>query len=331
MGIGSVTSMNSVSGMQMTITGSADSKIKSIQNEITGVEQQMQMLSSKEDLSVIEKTDERKKLKQEISGLNTELKQHEEALRKSQKREIRMAQLQEDKEPAKDEKSENRVQGNETSIGRTDEKDPQTERKDTVIAKNSDGTVILKGNINRDEKRGTDTEINQTAGISLNKTDEKNLSDDSLSVAAVGEAKEKDDIEEETKAINDDTDTGLSSKEIYAFISADAYVQQSERQEAVIAKIDDDIVILKSEMNLDEKRGVNTERKESELEKLKRQRVMASQFSVSDDARSTRKSPAKTNVFGTQKELQVNINNNAIRSSEEESQASRQMFYNYFQ
>lgn len=331
MGIGSVTSINNMSGMQMTMAGSADPKIKSIQNEITGVEQQIQMLSSREELSVTEKTDERKKLKQEISGLNTELKQHEEALRKSQKREIRMAQLQEDQKPANDEKSESKVQANETSRDKTDEKTSQTDRKETVISKSSDGTVILKGEINQTEKRAAATEINQTAAVSLNKTDEKNLSIDSPSETAVRETQKTDNVEEETKGINDDEDTGLSSKEIHALISADAFVRQSDRQETVIAKIDGDIVILKSEMNLDEKRGVDTERKESELEKLKRQRAMASQFSVFDDANSTRKSTPKTNVPGTQNELQVNINNNAVRSSKEESQASRQMFYHFFQ
>lgn len=331
MGIGSVTSINNMSGMQMTMAGSADPKIKSIQNEITGVEQQLQMLSSKEELSVSEKTDERKKLKQEISGLNTELKQHEEALRKSQKREIRMTQLQEDQKPANDKKSESKVQSNETTRDKTAEKTSQTDQKETVISKTSDGTVILKGEINQAEKRAADTEADQTAAISLNQTGGKNLSVDSPSETAVSQTKETGNAEEEAKGISDDEDTGLSSKEMRALISADAFVRQSDRQETVIAKIDGDIVILKSEMNLDEKRGVDTERKESELEKLKRQRAMASQFSVFDDANSTRRSTPKTNVPGTRNELQVNINNNAVRSAKEESQASQQMFYHFFQ
>ena len=48
MGIGSVTSTNSMSVMQTLTTASTDPKIKNIQNEITDAKQQMQKLSSKE-------------------------------------------------------------------------------------------------------------------------------------------------------------------------------------------------------------------------------------------------------------------------------------------
>ena len=96
MGIGSITSTNSMSGMQMITAASTDPKIKNIQNEITDAKQQMQKLSSKEEISANEKASERKKFQKEISDLNTELKQHQEELRKSQKREIMLAELRED-------------------------------------------------------------------------------------------------------------------------------------------------------------------------------------------------------------------------------------------
>lgn len=104
MGIGSVTSTNNMSSAKMLTAVSTDSKINSIQNKITDAKQQMQKISPKEDLSVNEKEIERKKLQKEISSLNTELKQHQEALSKSQKREILMAELQEDQEQTKEKK-----------------------------------------------------------------------------------------------------------------------------------------------------------------------------------------------------------------------------------
>ena len=110
MGIGGVTSINSNTGMQTATASSAKPKIKNIQNEITGVQQQMQALSSEEGLSANEKITEKKKLQKEISGLNTELKQRQEELRKSQQREIRIAELQEDSKPAKEENTEDKVQ-----------------------------------------------------------------------------------------------------------------------------------------------------------------------------------------------------------------------------
>ncbi len=115
MGIGSITSTGSMSVMQMTTTDLKDQKSKSIQNEITDVQQQMQKLSSKEELSANEKANERKKLQKEISGLNTELKQHQEELLRSQKREQMLAELREDADPAEKEKSEDKISSNDTS------------------------------------------------------------------------------------------------------------------------------------------------------------------------------------------------------------------------
>ncbi|MDE6664434.1 MAG: hypothetical protein K2K46_14005, partial [Lachnospiraceae bacterium] len=115
MGIGSITSTNSMSNMQMITAASTDPKIKNIKNEITDAEQQMHKISSKEELSVNEKTDEQKKLKKEISSLNTKLKQQQEELLRAQKRESMLAELREDKKPAKEEKPEDKIQINETS------------------------------------------------------------------------------------------------------------------------------------------------------------------------------------------------------------------------
>ncbi|MDE7199331.1 MAG: FlxA-like family protein, partial [Lachnospiraceae bacterium] len=71
MGIGGITSANSMSVMQMTSSNVTDSRSKNIQKEITDTQQQMQKLSSKEDLSANEKSQERKALQKEISDLNT--------------------------------------------------------------------------------------------------------------------------------------------------------------------------------------------------------------------------------------------------------------------
>ena len=317
MGIGSVTSMNSMSGMQMTMAGSTDSKSKSIQNEITGVQQQIQKLSSKEELSVNEKTNERKKLQKEISSLNTELKQHQDELRKSQKREIMMAELREDQNPTREKKPEDKIQKTETSLDKADEKNlptdkQQTGRQGTIIASNSDGTVILKGNLNQDEKRRVDTEEKQA-----------------------DETRENNIAEKEDKTIDGDVakDTGLSHKKIYAIVSADSSVRQAHRQGTIIANTRDGIAILKGEINQDEKRGVDTEKKQSELEKMekKEQRTIAFQASILGEANNTMKSAAETNVTGINDKTQVKVNNNAfinaMKASSEETLAAQQQFY----
>ena len=203
MGISSITSMNSMPVSQTAATGLRDQKSKSIQNEITSTQQQIRKLSSKEDLSANEKTNKQKQLQKEISGLNAELKQYQDELRKSQKREIMMAELQEDQEPAKEEKSEDQIQAvKEASQNPADKKDlpndndkPQTERQGAVISQNNDGVVILKDALNQDKSADTNTE-NKPADASQKEAIDK---------------KEPQNEDDDTAA-----DANLSGREIYA-------------------------------------------------------------------------------------------------------------------
>lgn len=317
MGIGGVTSTNSVSGMQMMTAGSTDQKSKSIQDEITTATQQMQKLSSKEDLSVSEKANERKDLKKEIASLNTELKQHQDELRRSQKREIMLAKLQEDQEPKKEDEAKDKIQSKETSSEKADEKNQsadkqQTGRQGSVILQNSDGTVILKGESNQGENRGIDT------------------------ANTPNEEADKDIAEKETKSADDDqdTDTGLSRKKVYAMVSADASVQQANGQGSVIARTRDGIAVLKGEMNQDEMRGVNTDRKQAELKKMEQQEqnAIAFQSAILGEANNTMQSAAKTpKVTGIKDNTQENAANNAyinaLKVSQEEGQAAQQRLF----
>lgn len=296
MGIGSVTSMNSMSGMQMTMAGSTDSKSKSIQNEIANVQQQMQKVSSQDELSADEKANERKKLQREISGLNTELKQRQEEFRKSQRREIMMAELQEeDKGPEKEEESED------VSV-------QQTVRQETGISRDKDGIAAPKEEMNQDEKRGVDTEKKQADEIKGEAAAEKGI-----------KAADNDVDEEE----------GLSRKEIYAMTSADASVQQSNRLGSVIARIRGGIAVLKGEMNQDERYGADTEKKQSALEKMeeREQRARTFQSSILGETNNTMKSAAKAEVSDEKNRTQVNTENNAFQLFEVEGQGSQQRFY----
>lgn len=228
MGIGSVTSVNSMSDMKMTMVRSTDSESKNIKNEITGVQQQMKNLSSKEELSVDEKKNERRKLQQEILSLNTELRQHQEELRRSQRREILMAEMQKERTKKEEEKPEDKAKTEETSTDKAEEikvsagrqqtedadklKEESTEnetkkvngdmdtdkerdtgfsrkkmeamvsadssvqqagRQGIVIARIRDGIVILKGEINQDTARGTDTEKKQEELEKLEKKEQR--------------------------------------------------------------------------------------------------------------------------------------------------------------
>lgn len=306
MGIGSIASTNNLSGMQMT---TVDSKSKKFQNEITNTQQQIQKLSSDQELSVTEKTNERQKLQKEISSLNAELKRHQEELSRSQKKEAMMAELRENKELTKDEKSEDKIQTKETSLKTSDEKNlpadaQQSGHRGNVIVKNSDGTVILK-----------------EAGKPADET------------------REKGTAEKEEKASDSDiaVDAGLTHKEVHAMVSADSSVNQANRQGTVIAKTRDGIAILKGEIRQDEKRGVDTEKNQAELEKMekKEQQAMAFQFSTLSEANSTMKSAAQTNAAGIANNAQINAGNsgfnnpfiNAMNATQDDGWTSQQKFF----
>lgn len=317
MGIGRVTSTNNAMAvMQMTPADFKDQKSKNIQNEITNTQQQMQKLSSEEELSANEKTNERKKLQQELSSLNTELKQHQEELRRSYKREIMIAELQEDTKPAKEDESEDKTKTEKTSDNTADEKSQpageqqQPPQPGTVITQDSDGVVVLKEALNMDNPRVTDTENKQ----------------------APESRAEEIFTEEETIPTDNDTaaDVGLSGKEMQGMVSASSSLQQTGLQGTIITKTSDGIAILKGEIKQDEKRDVDTERKQAELEKLEKQeqRAMLFQFSLLGDANKAMK--AATETSESAKESPAVAEKNAYISAlnlSQEAQASQQRFY----
>lgn len=268
MGIGSITSANGMSATQMTGTALKDQKSKSIQTEITDVEQQLQKLSSEEDLAANEKATERKKLQKEKSSLNAELKQHQEELRRSQKREIMLAGLQETEKPAeKEEQTEEHLQTSETSSDAAGKKNTPTgeQQPGTIIARTRDGIVFLK-----------ESETKQAE-----------------------ETKEEDTDEKRPETMENDTaaDTDLSGKGMHAMVSADSFLQQANRLGTIVSKTDGSIAVLEGEIKLDEIRGTDTERKQSELEKLQKQeqRETAAQFSMLGKANNAMKPAAETN------------------------------------
>ena len=316
MGISGIASTNSMSVVQMTAADLKDQKSKNIQTEITNAQQQLQKLSSAEDLSAHEKIAEQKKLQKEISGLNTKLKQHQEELRSSQKREITMARLREDEKPAKEDKSENRVQAEEVSADAADKKPlplkgQQTAPPEAAASGNADGRVILKG-VSQPEpkKRDTDTERKQT-----DETGEETI----------------DAKAARTPDTYTDADETLSGKEVHAMVSADSFLQQADRQGTVVTRTRDGIAVLKGEIKLDEFRDTNTERKQAELRKMEQQeqRETEFQFSLLGNASNAIKPAAETNISPTgqtQANAPDQLHVSGLSPSQEE-QAAQQRFY----
>lgn len=291
-GIGGITSTTNMQATQITASDLKDQKSRNLQDDITDVQREIQKLSSELNLSVSEKAEEKEKLQKEKSSLDTKLKLHQDELLKSQKREIKLAELQEDRKPEKEEESENSVRATETSSpsDTADEKKlPADDRRNlqpgTVIMQNNDGTVILKEVLNQDT--GSDTDAQNTQAETQG--------------AQAETRKEESAADNETKAAEEDTptDTGLSAQDVQAMVSADVSMLQADRQGTLVTKSDGDIGVLKSEIKLDASRGMDTEGKRAELKDLQDQnkREMAVQFSLLNEANNATQSAA--NAFST--------------------------------
>lgn len=304
MGIGAISSTNTMSVMQMTSADVKDQKSKNIQTEIEDVQQEIRKLSSDEALSVSEKASEKKKLQKEKSSLDTELKQHQEELLRSHKREIRLAGLLEEQDPANEKDTEETTAQALTSEVSTDETSKKNLSTDgtpslqpgTVITQNSDGTVILK-EVMRQPETGKDA-VQDTPAVEPGEE-------------AVAAAKTKpEDTDTDTESV---TEFRPSAREMQAMVSADSSMQLASRQGALVTKTDDGIALLKGEIRQDASRGIDTDRKQAELEEMQkqRQREMAFQFSMLGEANGAMQSatetgePAKAVQSGTEKNLQV--------------------------
>lgn len=319
MGVGSITSMNSMSGIWKTAARSTDVKSKTIQKEIAGAQQQMQKVSSKEGLSANEKATERKKQQREIADLNTELKRHQDEFLRSRKRELMMELQKEngvsDEEPLAtglrtEEADKKDLAEKETKITAADMAEKAAYNKEalpanaamelpakqegyqgTVIFQNSDGVVLLK-----EEQKQDKTEK--------------------------AESKEQETDNEK------EADTGMSHKEIYDIISDDAAAQQTSARETQIAKIKGSIAVLKGEISQDERHGINTDQKQAELEKLEKKEAQARMLSStgSEEKEQTKNPVAKLKVSGIQKKEVDDTFFNASKLSGEEAWAAQQIF-----
>ena len=317
MGIGSITSAGSMSAMQMPTTGLKDQKSKNLQTEITDVQQQIQKLSSEEDLSASEKANEQKKLKREKSSLDTELKQHQEELLRSQKREEMLAELRAAQLPDKEKAAKEDSQSAENSSDTADEKtqpasEGQTPQPGTIITQNSDGTVILKEVMNAAESSGTNAE-NKPADVK------------EAATAASEPKSEADGTDTETV-----TEFRPTEKEMQAMVSADASMQIAERQGTLVAKTTDGIAVLKGEIRQDAYRGTDTERKEAELKDMQKQQQqeMAFQFAMLGEAEGAMQAGPETDnaKVGAQANADKTFQVSGLSAPQQEEQAAQQGF-----
>lgn len=240
-GISPVSAVDSVSAQKASGSTQVDSVSKSIQDKISAAQRQRREISSNEELSADEKMGKRKELQKEISSLNNKLRQRQAELRKEQQRKELTKEMRTDAVSAKGAKDKN------TSV------------KDTDKSKNSDN----KDAGIRDAKTG-DAAV-RTAGDSKT-VDKSDKAKDSVKDTGI----KADGKEPQTKP------SGISDKDMRTMGRLEAAMKQARRPGAVIARMEEGIVILKGEIKLDRTRGADVTKKLEELAKQQKRAQRAS-------------------------------------------------------
>ena len=239
MGIGGVKAMDGMAGVQRTAVRPVDFASKNIQDKISNVQRQKQGLSAKQEMSAEEKAKKKQELQQELSGLNTKLRLRQAETRREQQKEVLLEEAQPTGSPVADaEKGRDRTAENE-------------ETSKVNSGAGEERTI----NVANPEKEAADKGIRAAE----EETDSKGLQ-----MTGKGAAGAKDGIKNKDK---EPEDIGLPVGEMQAIVERKAFGEQAKRREAVIARLESGIVILKGEIKQDELRGADVEKKKAELKR----------------------------------------------------------------
>lgn len=167
MKIGSVSGVNVQAG-QIGTTQEIDTESKSLKNQIESAQNQLQELSSNDELSMEEKKEKRKELQKQISDLNSQLRQHQmeqrRAAREQQAKESMMeaAGTETDAEQtATDSRAAGLSRASMHAIISADSSMGQADTQGRVIKKMEGRARVLESEIKLDSARGQSTETKE--------------------------------------------------------------------------------------------------------------------------------------------------------------------------
>lgn len=184
MSIGGINTMGNATESHLMKTEPIDSMSKSIENEISDIQRQRQHVL-KEDISADEKQEKRRKLQQEISRLNAQLKQHQSEMRREHNKdeitkrigaddsrlradedknnqtealEKEETEAKENENKAVNEKEEKKVLRQEQSVIATSFAMEQAKLQSSVVSGIKNDITVMKGEIKLDSARGENVE-----------------------------------------------------------------------------------------------------------------------------------------------------------------------------
>lgn len=271
MGIGGVKAMDGMTGMQRTAARSVDFADRNIRDEISEVKRQKQGLSSRQEMSVEEKAEKRQELQQELSSLNTKLRLRQAEARKEQQAEaMRREALAEEAQAAGG--SAGNAEGGREAAGAVED------GKVKDVSKGADAAALDEKAVEKEVRaaESRDAEEEDIDNRNVNKKDADQR-------AAGGKEEELEDI-------------GVPAEKMRTLVEQDFSGEQTRRREAVIARMESGIVILKGEIRQDELRGADVDKKKAELKKQEQkvQRAASGIPNVKGPSRAADAAQAKT-------------------------------------
>lgn len=312
--IGNTTSVRSVSAVQkQQKVKSVDTESKSIEDDISDVERQKQAYSSKQDLTVDEKMKRRQELQQELSSLKTKLRMSEaEAGKESQKE-----ALADEQSAAK----ETETAGDSKATQAVKEKAAEAKEKEKAAKEEAAKAEKKEAQIQRMKENASEGKLEKTSA-------QKKDADQAKAVEAVAGKTGTDGFkieeqagksgvaedDEKAGAVDDkEKIPGFSKREMQSMISEDGAAKRAKQQGTIVARLENDIVILKGEIKQDEDRGGDVTKKKEELKEQEEraQRAVNAQFSAIGQTNRKLQEAAQDKLEETRGENAMTIRRNA--------------------
>lgn len=289
--IGKIASVRSVSAAQKPDVKTVDTASKSIQDDITAVERQKQAVSPQTDISVDEKMKRRQELQQELSSLKTKLRISESEAQRENRKE---ALADEERSVTEEEEAAGGSRMAEAVKEDAAEKEEaaKEERKEVNAAVQKQEADQAKLKEAEAGKTGTD-------GFNIEERTGKSVAASENEKAGAEEDKEKA--------------PGFSKREMQSVISEDEAAERAKQQGIIVARIENDIVILKGEIKQDEDRGADVTKKKEELKEQEERAQWAvnAQFSAIGQTNRRLQEAAEDQLEETRGENAMTIRRNA--------------------
>ena len=233
----------------------ADVVSKNIQNEISEVQRQKQGLSSKQEMSEGERSKKKQELQQELSSLNTRLRQRQAEVSRKQKQADRLEELSAPDTDMRTRRAEGSNTGKTAQNSKAGKNTEQSMGTEASFTKEAAEKMAGTGDAERSagQTKRSAGQTKRSAGQIRHSTEQTKRN------AEKTERSSEDDRDEKPKT------GGIPQDKMQAIVGGDIFREQTERREVVIARIEGGIAILKGEIRQDEMLGNDVQNKKTEL------------------------------------------------------------------